>query len=227
MSGSTGVVRILPVYHQPISRDALKQLFEAEPGFTVVATAGSAGETVRAVREHAPDVMLLDSTLPNGTVFEVLTALEGAASATYAVLVADDVERQELVEAFRLGVRGLVGRDLPTTLLFECVRCVASGEYWLGNDRLSDLIGELRHSRDVASRAPIDRLTQREAGIIAAVLEGWSNGAIAVQLGITEQTVKNHLSHIYDKVGVSSRLELAVFAIHHKLTGRLRFVPSR
>lgn len=227
MSGSTGVVRILPVHHQPISRDALKQLFDAEDGFTVVATAASVAETLHAVKEHAPDVVLLDLTLPNGTVFDVLTALETTASRTYAVLVADDIEPQKLVEAVRLGARGLVRRDLPTPLLFKCVRCVASGEYWLGNDRLPDLISELRQPHGPAPRTPLDCLTQRETGIIAAVVEGGSNGSIAAQLGIAEQTVKNHLSHIYDKVGVSSRLELAVFAIHHKLTDRIRTVSSR
>jgi DNA-binding NarL/FixJ family response regulator len=114
-----------------------------------------------------------------------------------------------------------------TALLHKCIRTVVAGEYWFGHDRLPDMIDALRQLREPPVTSPVQTLTRREIHVIAAVVSGATNRDISEQLGLSEQTVKNHLSHIYDKVGVSNRLELALFAIHHKLVtdGRPSITP--
>jgi DNA-binding NarL/FixJ family response regulator len=122
-----------------------------------------------------------------------------------------------MVEALQLGARGLVLKHSATALLHKCIRAVVAGEYWFGHDRLPDLIDALRQLRDVPVQPPAQRLTRREIQVVAAVVSGATNRDISTELGLSEQTVKNHLSNIFDKVGVSNRLELALYAIHHKL----------
>jgi DNA-binding NarL/FixJ family response regulator len=108
-----------------------------------------------------------------------------------------------------------------TPLLYKCIRAVVAGEYWIGHERVQDLVASLRGFGDARSgeRPPAATLTPREMQVALAVLDGASNREIAQKLGLGEQTVKNHLSSIFDKLGVSSRLELALYAVHHRLAG--------
>lgn len=213
-------IRIVVADDHAIFRDGLKRLLEAEEGFEVVGEAASALEAVRIVGEVAPDVLLLDFAMPDGSGLEVLRALHESRAPVRTILLTAGVERDEIIEALQLGVRGLVLKHSATPLLHKCIRAIAAGEYWLGHDRIPDLIEAFQRLRNPDSASPIQTLTAREMRVIAAVVEGATNRDIAEQLGMSEQTVKNHLSHIYDKVGVSNRLELALFAIHHKLLDR-------
>lgn len=200
-----------------ILRDGLKRLLEAEAGFEVVAEAASGRQAVELVQRHQPDVLLLDLLMPEGSGLDVLRALHECGSTTRTILLTAAIERPEVVAAVRYGVRGLVLKHAATPLLHKCIRAVAGGEYWLGHDRIPDLIDAFREANGAKPLAPAETLTARELSVVAAVVEGASNRDIAALLGMSGQTVKTHLSHIYNKVGVSNRLELALFAIHHKL----------
>lgn len=210
------IIHILVADDHPIFRDGLKRLLDAEPGMRVVGEAGTGRETLARVSELSPDVLLLDLSMPDGSGFDVLRALEGNTRLRTILLTADAAPAQ-ILEALQLGARGLVRKDAATAMLTKCIVAVMAGEYWVGRDRMPDLIHALRRLRGVPPSTPADTLTPRERRVVAAVVAGCTNHDIATELGLSEQTVKNYLSHVYDKLGVSSRLELALYAVHHKL----------
>jgi DNA-binding NarL/FixJ family response regulator len=135
------------------------------------------------------------------------------------VLLTAAVEREEAALALRAGARGLVLKESATPLLYKCIRAVMNGEFWVGHERIDDLLRTLREIERARSRAPspASRLTRRELQVIAAVVDGAGNKDIGKRFGLSAQTVKNHLSNIFDKLGVSNRLELALYAVHHRL----------
>jgi DNA-binding NarL/FixJ family response regulator len=214
-------VRIVAIDDHPIFRDGLRRLLEAEPGFEVVAEGGSGADALRLVKAFAPDILLLDLALPDKPGLEVLRSIEGGLRGTRVVVLTASADKRQVTDAFLLGARGLVLKESATATLYECIRSVMAGAYWLDQDRLPDVIDALRRLGNRRNPTPAETLTRRELLIIAAIVEGSTNRQVAAQLGLSDQTVKNHLSVIYDKLGVSNRLELALYAIHHKLLDRL------
>jgi DNA-binding NarL/FixJ family response regulator len=219
-------VRIVTADDHPILRDGLRRLLEAEPGLEVVGEAGSGAEAIRLVAALSPHLLLLDLAMPDVSGLDVLRALHQAGSTTRTVILTASADKEQLVEALLLGARGLLLKDSATALLYKCVKEVVAGGYWLGHDRLPGLIEMLRRLGCTQATRPAGTLTPRELHVVAAVLDGATNRDISTQLGLSEQTVKNHLSHIFDKVGVSNRLELALFAIHHRVLDGLALDPA-
>lgn len=219
-------IRIVTADDHPIFRDGVRRLLETEPEFAVVGEAGTGTETLQLIEEHDPDVLLLDLGMPDGTGLEVLRTLHDRQSRVRVVLLTAAAEKQEMIEALQLGARGLLLKHSARPLLHKCIRAVVAGEYWLGHDRMPELIDAIRELGRTRPPSPVETLTPQELRVIAAVADGATNKDISDQLGLSEQTVKNHLSHIYDKVGVSNRLELALFAIHHKLIATRRSVET-
>jgi two-component system, NarL family, nitrate/nitrite response regulator NarL len=166
-----------------------------------------------------PDVLLLDLGLPDASGLDVLRALRAADVPTRTVLLTAGADREQMLTALQLGARGLVLKAVASAVLYRCIRSVMAGEYWFGHDRMGDMVEALRRLSSPPPPAPAESLTRRERQIVAAIVQGTTNRDISAQLGLSEQTVKNHISHIFDKVGVSSRLELALFALHHKVSG--------
>src|SRR4029453_10155720 len=115
-----------------------------------------------------------------------------------------------------LGARGILLKDISTDMLHKCIRCVADGQYWLGHQTVSDLVDAIV-LKPADHRQSKTKLTTRERDIVAAIVDGASNREIAEQFGLSPQTVKNHLSSIFDKLGVSNRLELALYAVNHRV----------
>lgn len=212
-------VRILIADDHPIVREGLRQLLELQPGFTVVGEAGDGEEALDRAKTLRPDVLLLDLAMPRMHGLEVLQALSGDASSPRVVLLTAAVEREETVTALRLGARGVVLKEAATPMLHKCIRAVMGGDLWVGHDTLDDMVKTLRQDteEDVPDGAPASQLTPRERQVISAIVEGATNKLIGQQFGLSEQTVKNHISHIFDKLGVSNRLELGLYAIHHRL----------
>jgi DNA-binding NarL/FixJ family response regulator len=136
-----------------------------------------------------------------------------------SVLLTAAIDADETVTALQFGARGVILKESATQLLYRCLQAVMADEYWVGHERVHDIV---QHLRSIARQAeadavPAGMLTRRELQIVEAIVEGSSNKDIGHQFDLSEQTVKNHLSHIFDKVGVSNRLELALYAVHHKL----------
>jgi len=214
-------VRIVTVDDHPIFRDGLRRLLEAESGLEVVAEGGSGADALRLVEAFAPDVLLLDLALPDMSGLDVLRKLNHHVKHVRVVLLTASADKQQMTDALLLGARGLVLKESATPLLYKCIRSVMAGEYWLGRGRMPDVIDALRELGNRRTPTPAETLTRRELLVISAIVDGSTNRQIAEQLGLSEQTVKNHLSVVYDKLGVSNRLELALYAVHHKLPDRL------
>jgi len=219
MAERNGPIRIVIADDHPIFRDGLRRLLEADARFEVVGEAGDGQQAVSQVATLRPDILLLDLAMPRVSGLQALQDLIELGIPVRSVLLTAAIDPAETIKALQLGARGVILKESATQLLYKCLQAVMSGEYWVGNERLHDIVQHLRLSGCEAESAatPAMMLTRREIQIVGAIVEGASNKGIGQQFGLSEQTVKNHISHIFDKVGVSNRLELALYAVHHKL----------
>jgi two-component system nitrate/nitrite response regulator NarL len=212
-------VRIGLADHQQIFRDVLKWLLESEPGFVVVGEAEDSRQTLWMVRELNPDILLLDLMLPGGAL-DVLKKLAALPQPVRTIALASRVDTGMLVEALQHGARGVIPKETTTALLFKSIRAVLENQYWVSREDTGQIIEAMRQLKEQSiadANAKRFKLTRREMDIVTAVAAGESNKGIAERLRLSEDTVKHHVSSVFDKLGVYSRLELAVFAINHRL----------
>jgi DNA-binding NarL/FixJ family response regulator len=174
------------------------------------------------VRELQPDILLLDMVMPIITGLEAMEELAASPTPVRTIVLTATIETSDIVKALQLGARGVMLKESATSdLLFRGIRSVMVGEYWVGRENISDLIQKLRELTSTGRQHITQKnkfgLTRRELEITSAVVAGYTNKDIARKHSISEETVKHHLSNIYNKVGSSNRLELALFAVHHHL----------
>jgi two-component system nitrate/nitrite response regulator NarL len=216
-----GVIRIVLADDHPIFRDGLKSLLATEPKFSVVGEAADGIEAVQVTSALAPDVLLLDVAMPRVSGITVLERLAILMPSVRVLLLTASVGRDDVLKAMRAGARGVLLKEHATPQLFASIRAVMQGQYWVDAEHVGKVIDAIRDPSQLGNvtRKASNRysLTARELQVINGVTKGESNREIAGQLEIREDTVKHHLSSIFDKVGVFSRVELAVFAIHHGL----------
>ena len=210
-------VSVLIADDHAIFRASLRELLESEPGFRVAGEAADGAEAVTLTRRLQPDILLLDIAMPHLPGLEALRRLNGSTNCRSVVLTAH-IENAQLVEAMRIGARGVMMKDSSVELLFKGIRAVMAGEYWVGRERVADLTQYFRAApRDAHATKQTFGLTPRERQVICAVVAGYTNRDIAQHLSISQDTTKHHLSNIFDKLGVSNRLELALFACNHSI----------
>ena len=211
-------IRIVVADDHPIFRHGLRTLLEAEPGFQVAGEAGDGEEALRMVASLKPDILLLDLAMPRMPGMEALRALSASGAGIRTILLTAAIETQQIVEALQLGARGVVLKHSASEMLLKGIRAVMAGEFWVGRERVQDLVQALRSTLS-AQREPRKNygLTQREREVVGAIVAGYTNKDIAQKFGISEDTVKRHLTNVFDKLGVSNRLELALFAINNRL----------
>lgn len=216
-----GPIRLVIADDHPIFRDGLRRLLEAEPDMKVIGEAKDGAEAVKLARHLKPDIMLLDLAMPKHPGLEALRELsDGGTNAVRVILLTAAAEKNQIVEALQLGARGVVLKDSATQLLLKAIHTVMAGEYWVGRESVSNLVQYLRNQIQASAEASKQKkfgLTPRELEIISAVVAGFANKEIAEYFKISEDTVKHHLSNIFDKLGVSTRLELALFAVNQAL----------
>jgi DNA-binding NarL/FixJ family response regulator len=214
---SDKAIRVILADSEPIFRVGMRKIFALEDDIRLVAQAETAAQMQSAVARTAADVLLFETTLsetPANAVSEILTQAPGLK----IVLVAPDLSEDETVDFLRRGVRGIVTRSISPDLLIKCIRKVYAGESWLDNRGVNWVIEAYRAQASQLT-APRNRvkLTPKEIQIISGVTQGMRNKDIATEVGTTEQVVKNYLRKVYDKLGVSDRLELALYCMHHRL----------
>jgi len=212
MDTDAGDIHILIADGHGLFREGLQHLLEKQPRFRVVGNSGDSLQVLGLVEQLQPDILLLDPRLRYAGGIDVLTSIRRA-DKPRTIILAADVDRGQASEAFRLGARGVIPRQSGIAALFQCIDAVASGKYWV--------IREVSADRPKIDEGPNKtgqnkyNLTKRESEIVAAAVSGKSNREIAQQFSISVQTVKHHLTSIFDKVGVYNRLELSLFVIHH------------
>jgi DNA-binding NarL/FixJ family response regulator len=211
-------IRIVLVDDHPMFRDGLRKLLESDVGLRVCGEAGDAAGAVETVRALKPDVVLLDIAMPDASGLEVLRLLEDEHVSTRVLVLTASIARGESVQALQLGARGLILKAAASQLLFEAIRVVLTGRFWIDSEALPDLESCLRQLLGRNQMALNDfSLTPRERQILTALVDGSSNRDIADRFGLSEITVKHHLKSIFDKCGTSSRVELVLFALRHGL----------
>lgn len=199
-------------------RDGLRRSLE-QAGLKVVGEAADGQEAVTLVRQLSPHILLLDLSMPKHPGLEALSELHasGDTGRTRIIVLTAEAKPEQIAVALSLGARGLVLKASATEVLLTAIQAILEGDGWVSRERVSNLEQYLRTKLPRVAEGRLFGLTDRELQIISAVVSGRTNKQIASRLGIAEDTVKHHLSNVFDKTGVSTRTELAMFAVEHKL----------
>jgi two-component system, NarL family, nitrate/nitrite response regulator NarL len=214
---SRAPVRVLIADEHAIFRAALRRLLEFEPGFQVAGETGGNGEVVSLARRLQPDVLLMDIDTSGHGVLDAVRELNHLAHTCRTIILTAQIHEDQLVRAFRAGARGIMTKASPVDLLFKSIDAVMAGEYWVGRERVADLVRVFRSEPPEPEAHRPFGLTSRELQIVQAIVAGYSNKEISRRLSISQNTTKHHLSSIFDKLGVSNRLELALFTHSHRI----------
>lgn len=213
-------IRILIADDHTMFRDAIRLMLEANPDYHVIAEAADGEAAVKLTFRYHPDILLLDIAMPRQNGMKVLGELAVSGLQTRVLIVTEMIDKGDILRALQLGARGVLLKTASGQMLIESIHQVMAGEYWIGHEGVTSLIDAIRDLSHQMQRSGANfGVTPRELEIIAAVAAGYSNADIAQKFSLSEQTVKHHLSNIFDKLGVYNRLELALFAVNHRLTG--------
>jgi len=210
-------VRILVADDHAIFRDGLRKLLEGADDVTIIGEASNGNECVKMLAKLKPDILLLDLRMPEKDGLGVLEEINFDSASTRVIVLTAAEDDRDVVRAMRLGARGVVLKQSASDLLLKSIRKVNEGEIWLDNRMTSEVIDAFKKSSEAGQRREKPLLSDREKEIVQLVAQGFRNREIGEKLFISEQTVKNHLHNIFDKLGVSDRLELALYSIHHRL----------
>ena len=214
-------IRVLIADDHPVVRIGLRNMLQADANIKLVAEAKDGVEALHMTRTLRPDILLLDLAMPKMPGLDALRELTGDNnnSGTRTIVLTGQIEKRQILEALQLGARGVVLKDAVVAHLSACIRAVMQGQYWLEGRPVQNLVQVLRDL--TAQTAPPPRktfgLTARELEVVTLITEGSTNKHIAETFGISEETVKRHLTNIFNKIGVGNRLELALFALNHNL----------
>ena len=212
-----GTIRIILADSQAIYRVGIRKVFALEDDLRVVAQADSLENLRLAVARYPTDIVLLEGSLLAGTA-NAIPELLRLAPDVKLIVQAVRADENHTVELYRRGVRGIISRLISPDLLVRCVRRIAAGETWIDNQSVNWVIEAYRaQAAALISPRSQPRLSPKEMSIITCITQGKRNKEIAFQLGTTEQVIKNYLRKIYDKLGVSDRLELALYCLHNKI----------
>ena len=216
-------IRVVLADDHPIVRDSVRKLLSIEEDIDVVGEASDGREVVRVVQDTCPDILILDLRMPYMDGLMTLRALQQQERKVRVIVLTASEDKNEFVEAMKLGCSGIVLKQTPSELIVNSIRKVNSGEVWLDSHMTAGLMREfaspshITKSDGSGKKRERPLLTQREREIVSLVTQGYKNREMAEKMFISEQTVKNHLHNIFDKVSVSDRLELALYAIHKGL----------
>jgi DNA-binding NarL/FixJ family response regulator len=210
------MMRVVVADDHPLLLSGLQRLLEDHPDCEILACCGSGAEVIAAVERHRPNILVLDLHLPDISGLDVVRALPNLDPPLRVVLLTGHIDEDQLIEALRLGVRGVVLKDMTTRLLVQCLRRVHAGAQWLEKDSASRAMAKLVR-REAGARTLAALLTPREIEVARLVATACSNRETAEKLFISEGTVKIHLHNIFEKLKVGRRAELIRIAEEYGL----------
>jgi len=217
MTKAKQAIRSLGADDHASCREGLRKLLEGADDVQIVGEASNGVECTKMLPKLKPDILLLDLRMPEKDGLAVLEEINFETLPTRVIVLTAAEDDRDVVRAMRLGARGVVLKQSATDLLLKSIRKVHEGEIWLDNRMTAEVIDAFKKSAESGQRRDKPLLSEREKEIVQLVAQGFRNREIGEKLFISEQTVKNHLHNIFDKLGVSDRLELALYAIHHRL----------
>ena len=212
-------IRIVVADDHQVVRIGVAGMLTPADGFEVVGQAADGDEAITQTLDLTPDILLLDLAMPRMPGMEAMRAIMDSSATVKVILLAGEISPQQIVEALQVGARGIVLKSALVDHIQLAVTTVYAGDYWIEGKRVLNLVvtlQELMKQAAVPERKTYG-LTPRELEVVGCIVEGCSNRDIARQFSLSEETIKRHLSNIFDKTGVSTRLELALFAIAHQL----------
>jgi len=213
--------RILIADDHPVVRFGVRRMLQGSAAYVVVGEAANGKDAIREIQELNPDILLLDLNMPSLPGLDTLRELTTIQVQAKTILLTSAISQRDVLEALQLGARGVVLKDAMASDLSTCISTVMNGQYWIGRKPVQNLVQVLKELMQEVNKPPMNTfgLTQRELEIVGFIVQGLANKEISEECKIAEETVKRHLKNIFDKVGVSSRLELAMFAVNHHLVG--------
>jgi len=206
-------IRILIGDREAVFRLGLKRLLASEGDLEVVSDVDQPVELASRMMEFRPEIAFVQYEMLRPDAQAVVRAVHEAVPVSKLVVTASALGEDEAVALMKAGARGVILKTADPALFVKCARKVAEGEIWLPKKQVAQMARVLSEPQS----RPVDTLTNREKLVISCLVQGWRNREIAGHLSITEQTVKNHLRSVFDKVGVSDRVELVLYAIHQRL----------
>ena len=204
-------IRLVLADDHPLILDGLENLLRTEKEFEVLARCIDGIETLQAVREHRPDVLILDIRMPRKSGLDVAREIQREKLPTRVVLLTAELDEREFLEAIRLGVKGIVLKEMASQMLLRCIRKVHAGEQWMELRSAKQALEKMLR-REAGAREVAAILTAQEMTIVRLIAGGLRNKEIADKLHVSEGTVKTHLHNIYEKLRVDSRLALLRYA---------------
>jgi two-component system nitrate/nitrite response regulator NarL len=217
MAQAKQAIRVLMADDHVIFRTGLRKLLESEDDIKIVGEASNGNECVDMLTKLRPDILLLDLRMPAKGGLAVLEEINLDSITTRVIVLTAGEDDRDAVRAMRLGARGFVLKQSAADLLVNSIHRIHNGEICLDNGVTAEVMRDFANDSNGSPRGDKPLLSDREKQVVQLVAQGYRNKEIGQKLFISELTVKNHLSNIFDKLGVSDRLELALYAIHHRL----------
>ncbi len=210
-------VRVILADSQAIYRVGMRKIFAVEDDIRVVAQAETLENLYAALVRYPTDIVVLEGQLIAGTIDAIPEFVRRAPEAKLIVQVVE-TDEANTVELYRRGVRGVIPRSIAPDVLIKCVRKIAAGETWIDSQSINWVIEAYRAQATTLTNPRVQpKLSAKELAIIGCITRGMRNKEIAYQIGTSEQVIKNYLRKVYDKLGVSDRLELALYCLHHQI----------
>lgn len=216
MEANKNPIRIILIDDQALFRAGLQLLLESQPGFEVIGNTGNADEAFDLVTRLRPDIILFESNLAGGASLEIIPSLLEKVNPLKVILVTSSCDPQTYLVAIQMGVVGIIQKNQSPNILFKAIEKVHRGEVWIERSLMADLLYQMKNTNGRGKQneevQKIHQLTQREREVLSLIGKGLKNRDIATQLSISETTVSHHLTSIFNKLGVSDRLELAIYS---------------
>ena len=195
----------------PLSLLGLAHLLKSEPDLILLDVCTTAAETMQAVRQHQPDLLVVDINLPDLSGLELIKELKKSSQLIKIIILTAAMDEGQTIDALRIGVKGVVLKDMPSPLLLQCLQKVAAGGLWMEKESIGHAFEKMLH-REAGMRRLATILTARETEVMQCVAGGLSNQQIAEKLIVSEGTVKIHVHNIYRKLGINNRVDLTLYA---------------